>query len=97
MRFVAAFAAIIFAVVASAQVTTSSIGGRVSDADGVVVGAAVIATNTTLGTNYYTVTDKKGSSCKFFRGCILDLVAAYLRRFFLYCNLDALLACGELG
>ena len=39
MRFVAAFAAIIFAVVASAQVTTSSIGGRVSDADGVVVGA----------------------------------------------------------
>ena len=61
MRFVAAFAAIIFAVVASAQVTTSSIGGRVSDADGVVVGAAVIATNAASGTNYYTVTDKNGS------------------------------------
>ena len=58
---VAAFAAMLVAVSAFAQVTTSSIGGRVSDSEGVVVGAAVIATYTPSGTNYYSTTDKNGS------------------------------------
>ena len=57
----AAMAAMLVAVSAFAQVTTSSIDGRVSDAEGVVVGAAVIATHTPSGTNYYTTTDKNGS------------------------------------
>ncbi len=44
----------------SAQVTTSSVSGKISDAQGPVVGAAVIATHTPSGTQYYTVTDNNG-------------------------------------
>ena len=59
--FVAAFVAMFVSVVAFAQVTTASIAGRVSDSEGVVAGAAVIATHTPSGTNYYTITDKAGA------------------------------------
>lgn len=59
--FVTAFVAMFVSVVALAQVTTSSIAGRVSDNEGVVVGAAVIVTHTASGTNYYTITDKNGA------------------------------------
>ncbi len=59
--FFAALVAVFAVVSASAQVTTSSIGGRVSDTEGEVVGAAVIATHTPSGTNYYSTTDKNGA------------------------------------
>lgn len=58
---VAGFAAMLLSVVAFAQVTTSSISGRVADSEGPVVGAAVVATYVPTGSNYYTITDKNGS------------------------------------
>ena len=57
----AAFAAMFIGVVAFAQVTTSSIAGRVSDSEGAVAGAAVVATHVPSGSNYYTITDKNGA------------------------------------
>ena len=53
--------ALVAGVVANAQVTTSSIAGRVVDNDGPVAGAAVIATYTPTGSNYFTVTDANGA------------------------------------
>ena len=47
----AAFAAMVVAVSAFAQVTTSNIAGKISDAQGVVAGAAVVATHVPTGTN----------------------------------------------
>ena len=55
--FVAALVAMFAVVIASAQVTTSSISGRVADSEGAVVGAAVVATHVPSGTNYYSITD----------------------------------------
>ena len=58
---IAAFAAMLMAVVASAQVTTSALGGRVVDAAGEpVIGAAVVATHTPSGTVYGVVTNEAG-------------------------------------
>ena len=48
-------------VCAFAQVTTSSISGRISDSEGVVAGAAVIAVHTPSGTTYYSTTDNNGA------------------------------------
>ncbi|MBR1574756.1 MAG: TonB-dependent receptor [Bacteroidales bacterium] len=47
--------------VAYAQVTTSTLAGRITDAEGPVAGAPVIATHVPSGSNYYTVTDADGN------------------------------------
>ena len=44
----------------SAQVTTSSMSGKIVDEQGAVVGAAVIATHTPSGTQYYAVSNTEG-------------------------------------
>ena len=57
----AAFAAMLVAVSAFAQITTSSLGGRVTDANGEpVVGAAVVATHEPSGTVYGVTTNADG-------------------------------------
>ena len=55
-----AVAALLLGTVAFAQVTTSSISGKVSDANGPLAGAYVIALHQPTGSNYYAVTDAKG-------------------------------------
>ena len=58
---VAAFAAMLVAVSAFAQITTSSLGGRVTDANGEpVAGAAVVATHEPSGTVYGVITNEDG-------------------------------------
>ena len=58
---IAAFAAMLVAVSAFAQITTSSLGGRVTDANGEpVVGAAVVATHEPSGTVYGVTTNADG-------------------------------------
>jgi hypothetical protein len=59
--FFAAFAAMIMSVAAYAQVTTSSLGGHVKDANGEsVIGAAIVATHIPSGTTYGVVTNENG-------------------------------------
>ena len=55
------FAAMLFVVSAAAQVTTSSFGGHVTDKDGAVAGATVIAIYQPTSSTYYALTDKNGN------------------------------------
>lgn len=62
MRFFALLGgAVIASVCAFAQVTTSSISGTISDKDGAVLGAPVVAIHQASGSRYYSVTDKNGT------------------------------------
>ena len=62
IKFVAlAVIAMMVGVVSYAQVTTASIAGRITDKDGAVAGAAVMATYTPTGATYYSVTDANGA------------------------------------
>lgn len=55
------FSLMIFAVTANAQVTTSSLSGRVTDENGPLAGAAIVATHTPSGTVYYSAADANGN------------------------------------
>ena len=59
--FLTALAAVLLGVTSFAQVTTSSLNGRVADENGnAVIGAVVIATHTESGTQYNAVTNNQG-------------------------------------
>lgn len=59
--FVAAFAGIFVSAMAVAQVTTSSLGGKIADEDGApLAGAAVIAVHTPSGTQYSAIANEEG-------------------------------------
>ena len=60
LRFLAVAFFVMLAAVVQAQVTTSSMSGRVTDAEGAVIGATVVATHVPSGTTYGTVTNLEG-------------------------------------
>lgn len=60
-RVLAAFAAILVGVTTFAQVTTSSLNGKVADETGEpLAGAAIVAVHTPTGTQYYAVANTEG-------------------------------------
>ena len=61
LRFLAVALTLLLATVLNAQVTTSSMSGRVTDAEGAVIGATVIATHAPTGTSYGASTRTDGS------------------------------------
>jgi hypothetical protein len=60
LRFLTVALFVMLAAVMQAQVTNSSMSGRVTDVDGPVIGATVIATHEPSGTTYGTVTNMEG-------------------------------------
>jgi hypothetical protein len=60
LRFLTVALFVMLAAVMQAQVTTSSMSGRVTDVDGPVIGATVVATHVPSGTTYGTVTNMEG-------------------------------------
>lgn len=60
MKFLAVVFFLMLATVMQAQVTTSSMSGRVADNEGAVIGATVVATHEPSGTTYGTVTNMEG-------------------------------------
>ena len=60
LKFLSVALFLMMATMIQAQVTTSSMSGRVTDVDGAVIGATVIATHTSSGTTYGTVTNMEG-------------------------------------
>lgn len=60
MRFLVVATFILLATALQAQVTTSSMSGSVTDTEGAVIGATVIATHVPSGTTYGTVTNLDG-------------------------------------
>ena len=60
IKFLAVMLFVMVATAVQAQVTTSSMSGRVTDVDGEVIGATVIATHVPTGTRYGTTTNMEG-------------------------------------
>lgn len=60
LKFLSVAFFLMLATLIQAQVTTSSMSGRVTDDDGAVIGATVVATHTSSGTTYGTVTNMEG-------------------------------------
>ena len=60
IKFLAVMLFVMVATAVQAQVTTSSMSGRVIDADGEIIGATVIATHLPTGTRYGTTTNVEG-------------------------------------
>lgn len=60
LKYFAVAVALVVTTVLQAQVTNSSMSGRVTDSEGPVIGAAVVATHLPSGTTYGTVTNLDG-------------------------------------
>lgn len=60
LKFLSVALFLMVATMIQAQVTTSSMSGRVTDVDGAVIGATVVATHVPSGTTYGTVTNIEG-------------------------------------